>query len=65
MKISQIVDELDGEIARLREARVLLSSGLNGMKPATAKRRILSAEARKKIAEAQRKRWAQSKKLAK
>ena len=65
MKINLIVAELDKEIARLQQARALLAGNVNEIKPANTKRRILSAEARKKIAEAQKKRWAQVKKPVK
>jgi hypothetical protein len=70
MGIDTILAEIDAEIARLTEARALLAS----MGPATTaapkgkaakkaakkagKKRVLSAEARKRIADAQRKRWA-------
>jgi hypothetical protein len=65
METNQIIAELDKEIARLGEARILLSGSARGGKVAAPKRRILSAEARKKIAEAQKKRWAKAKKTAK
>ena len=73
MTIGNIIEELDAEIARLREVRKLLSSpsslAVNGLigtrstasKKARRKKRTLSAEARKKIADAQRKRWAAQK----
>jgi hypothetical protein len=73
MTIANIVEELDAEIARLQEVRKLLSntSGLavdghvTGHSAATNKtrprKRTLGPEARKKIAEAQRKRWAAQK----
>jgi hypothetical protein len=65
METKQIIAEIDNEIARLREARTLLVGSSNGTKPASAKRAPLSAEARKRIAEAQKKRWAKAKKAAK
>ena len=75
MSIDEIIKELDAEIVRLQEAKQLLSglSG-NGSSPGTRrqkaaavgkKRRVLSAEARQRIAEAQRKRWAAKKRVAK
>jgi hypothetical protein len=75
MSIAEIIKELDAEIARLHEAKQLLS-GLSGnglssgtRRPSNAaagnKRRVLSAEARQRIAEAQRKRWAAQKKASK
>jgi len=68
MGIESILSQIDAEIARLTEARSLLA----GMKPAaratanaekksakkTGKKRVMSPEARKRIADAQRKRWA-------
>jgi hypothetical protein len=71
MAIKDILSEIDAEIASLQRARALLAT-LDGASakaassakkaPAAAKprrkRRALSAEARKKISEAQQKRWA-------
>jgi hypothetical protein len=75
MSITEIVKELDAEIARLQGAKQLLeglsgngsSSGTRRSTVAASgkKRRVLSAEARQRIAEAQRKRWAAQKKVAK
>ena len=57
----RIIAEVDAEITRLKQVRALLSSETKaGTKP-TRKRRKLSAAARKRIAEAQRKRWAKQK----
>lgn len=74
MSIADIVKELDGEIARLRQAKQLLS-GLSRTAPpsgtpshparAGRTKRVLSEEARQRIREAQRKRWAAQKKAAK
>jgi hypothetical protein len=70
MAIDHILAQIDSEIARLQQARKLLDSigvaatraGRKAAKaPAAlkpAKRRRISAEGRKRIAEAQRKRWA-------
>ena len=61
---SALVSELDKQIARLREARNLLagdsSVGRRGRKSARkpGKKRNLSAEARAKMAAAQKRRWA-------
>jgi len=63
--IERILAELDNEISRLQQVRSLLTQ--NGAKkpaakPATKKRkRKMSAEARKRIGDAQRKRWAKQK----
>lgn len=65
MTIDTILASIDAEIARLQQVRALLSS--DGTRKAAApvrKRRKLSAAARKKIADAQRKRWAAQKKAA-
>ena len=64
----QILNALDEEIARLRQARALLT-GRSQAKPArsqpatspTHQRRKFSAKARRAIADAQRKRWAKVK----
>ena len=73
MAIENILTEIDAEIARLQQARALLATlgtaapkaGRKAKKaPAKAKsrkKRVLSAEARKKIADAQHRRWAKQK----
>jgi hypothetical protein len=64
MNTSELLSQIDTEISRLKEARALLAGTSNGAKrghPA-AKRRAMSAEARERIAAAQRKRWAKQKK---
>ena len=72
MSMNNIVAEIDAEIARLEQARSLLATseipkaGKLKKAPATArKKRRLSKDARARIAEAQRKRWAAQKKAAK
>lgn len=70
MAIESILAEIDLEIARLQEVRNLLScAGVESGKKSTAakkrSRRNLSPEARARIAEAQRKRWAIIQKSAK
>jgi hypothetical protein len=72
-----IWNAIDDEIARLRQARILLEGAATGPTRKTAKktsaraisnhtpRRPLSAKARNAIAEAQRKRWAKVKALKK
>jgi hypothetical protein len=65
----QILNAIDEEIAKLRQARAVLagSASLSVRKKPTAAvthtkpRRKLSAKARKAIADAQRKRWAKVK----
>ena len=77
MAIENILVEIDAEIARLKQARALLATlgaattkaGRAAKKaPAkakTRKKRVLSAESRKKIADAQHRRWAKLKAKAK
>jgi hypothetical protein len=77
MGISEIVAALDDEISRLQQVRNLLAGtkgnvthaatsfafGANDGRP--RKRRHMSAEARARIAAAQKRRWAKQKKAAK
>jgi hypothetical protein len=69
--IKSILAGIDVEIARLQEVKKLLSNagvGSGNKSTTTAKKRSkrkLSPEARTKIAEAQRKRWAAVRKSAK
>ncbi len=71
MAIKSILAEIDVEIARLQEVKKLLSSAgvASGNKSTTSakkhSKRKLSPEARARIAEAQRKRWAAVKKSTK
>jgi hypothetical protein len=61
MTQERILSSIDAEIARLTKARALLADSPTKGGAATPKRRKLSAAARKRIAEAQRKRWAKQK----
>jgi hypothetical protein len=74
MAIDSILTQIDAEIARLTQIRALLTNtgvvtkaaaAPKAKKPAAKakgkKRRVLSPEARKRIADAQRKRWAAQK----
>ena len=74
MDTQAILAEIDAEIARLQKARAILSSlpGSTATRspgrpkadkstPAVRKTRVMSAEARAKIAEAQNKRWSKQK----
>jgi hypothetical protein len=74
MAIDSILAQIDAEIAKLSQVRALLANTGNiaarlgapksAKAPAqakTRKKRILSPEARKRIADAQRKRWAAQK----
>ena len=77
MAIENILAQIDSEIARLQQARRLLAglgnsatttgrtAGRAAAKARPRKKRILSAEARKRIADAQRKRWAAARAKAK
>ena len=77
MAIEDILAQIDSEIERLKQARSLLAtigtaSGNAGQKVKKAaakgkprKKRVLSADARKRIADAQRKRWAAQRAKAK
>lgn len=78
MAIDSIIAQIDAEIARLTQARSLLANlGAAGISVASStiakspakagkkKKRILSPEARKRIADAQRKRWAAQRAKAK
>ena len=73
MAFETLLQQIDAEIGRLQQAKQLLSgqtakrgpgrpakSTTSGAAPATGtrKRRVLSQEARKRIAAAQKKRWA-------
>ena len=57
---SKLVSELDKQIARLREARNLLATDAAAPRRARkpGKKRVLTAEARAKMAAAQKRRWA-------
>lgn len=74
MSIESILSEIDAEIARLTEVRSLLANtgkvaakaivrkaASAPAKTKAKKKRVLSPEARKRIADAQRKRWAAQK----
>jgi hypothetical protein len=69
MSIENILSQIDAELARLTQARALLANAgrinLKAVEAKTAvkkaKKRVLSPEARKRIADAQRKRWAAQK----
>ncbi len=75
MGSKSIIDAIDEEIARLREVRSLLartsriadSEHVSQVKAAAKKntKRRMSPEARERIAEAQRKRWAAARKVKK
>ena len=72
MAIENILKQIDAEIALLKQAREVLAraqgaagkvakSSASKAAPKARKKRVLSAEARKRIADAQRRRWAAQK----
>lgn len=74
MGVSEILLEIDREIAQLQQARILLAGGSvaaskkaaatpTAKKPAK-KKRNLTPEGRKRIAEAVKRRWAEQRKAA-
>jgi hypothetical protein len=70
MSIAQILSSIDAEISRLEQVRALLSGSSVGTRDAKAApkrsgKRTISAAARKRIAEGQRKRWAALRRAAK
>ena len=73
METTQLLAALDEEISRLTQARNLLggqsdTASVRSQSPGSIRavvvKRVLSPEARKRIADAQRKRWAAYKKAA-
>jgi hypothetical protein len=64
MTIDKIVASIDSEIAQLKQARALLSSDGTKKTPSASpvrKKHKMSAAARKRIGDAQRRRWAKQK----
>jgi hypothetical protein len=78
MEVTRIIAEIDAQISKLQQARELLAGttakigngpgrpkGSKNHKPATAPRkRKLSPEGRKRIADAMKRRWAERRKQA-
>jgi hypothetical protein len=75
LNTKEILEHINAEISRLQQVKALLQGSTNGhtrgassfngsAAPKTKGKRVLSAEARKKIAAAQRKRWAKARKAA-
>ena len=78
MEVSRIIAEIDAQISKLKQARELLAGtttkigkgpgrpkGSKNAKPAASPRkRKLSPEGRKRIADAMKRRWAERRKLA-
>jgi len=69
MNTTELVAAIDEEIGRLQQVKSLLRGGGGGVPSPFArkvgKKRFMSAEARKRIGDAQRRRWAAQKKAAK
>ena len=71
MGVAEILEHIDQEIARLERAKALLSGGASKTGKASAvgvarksKKRNLTPEGRKRIAEAVRRRWERQRKAA-
>lgn len=79
MEVSRIIAEIDAQILKLQQARALLAessaptrpgpgrpkgSVKKAVAPTKKSKRNLSAEGRKRIAEAMKKRWAEHRKQA-
>ena len=69
MGVSDILVQIDREIAQLQEARALLTGGSlkrgsTAAKKAGKKKRNLTPEGRKRIAEAVKRRWAKQRQSA-
>lgn len=74
MGVSEILAHIDREIAQLQQARALLSGGpakaskkaaaAPAAKKTAGKKRNLTPEGRKRIAEAVKRRWAEQKKTS-
>ncbi|MGC2400630.1 MAG: hypothetical protein WA510_12630 [Acidobacteriaceae bacterium] len=73
MNTKEILEHINDEISRLQQVKALLQGTANGHSKASVNglaapkvkvKRVLSAEARKKIAAAQRRRWAKAKRAA-
>jgi len=79
VEVSRILEEIDAQISKLQQARELLSGTAVKVKgrgrpkgsknaktaaKAAPRKRKISAEGRKRIAEAMKKRWAERRKLA-
>jgi hypothetical protein len=72
LNTKEILEHINDEISRLQQVKTLLQgssnghsrSAVNSAAPKVKGKRVLSVEARKKIAAAQRKRWAKARKAA-
>ena len=71
MGVSEILAQIDREIAQLQQARAMLNGASNGKfrvartgKRVVRKKRNLTPEGRRRIAEAVKRRWAEQRKKA-
>jgi hypothetical protein len=73
LNTKEILEHINDEISRLQQVKALLLGSSNGHSRSTVSgsaapkvkgKRVLSVEARKKIAAAQRRRWAKARKAA-
>jgi hypothetical protein len=62
MDTARLLEEVENEISRLQQVATLLRGGDTKHSPKRRGRKPMSAEARAKIAAAQKKRWAKAKK---
>ena len=72
LNTKELLEHINDEISRLQQVKALLQgsnnghsrSSVNAAAPKVKGKRVLSVEARKKIAAAQRRRWAKARKAA-
>ena len=64
MGLHEILAQIDGEISQLKQARAILAEESATSLPHTPKKRNLTPEGRRRIAEAVKRRWAREKKLS-
>jgi hypothetical protein len=60
--VSEILSQIDRQLSQLEKARTLLKGTAPAIAPRQLKKRKLTPEGRKRIAEAVRRRWAEQKK---
>jgi hypothetical protein len=65
MSINELLSSVDSELTLLKQVRSLLAGDGHSASKAPRKKRFMSAAARKRIGDAQRKRWAAQRKAAK
>lgn len=62
MGLHEILAQIDRDITQLRQARAILAGNRTSTLPDTPKKRNLTPEGRRRIAEAVKRRWAREKK---